>query len=280
MKACTIALLLGTLVPAAAPALAEEAPDPGPLRGDYASIGIGAAYAPSYEGSNDYNLTPAAIVRGRVSGFNFFSRATALYLDLVGGDPDAKTDILLGPMANVRFDRSSRIGDEAVKLLGELDLAIEAGAFAGVAHTGVLHAYDTIQARLDFVHDVTGTHNGYVVTPNLEYGTPLSRKAYVGASISGEFASGEFADTYYSVDAAGTLSSGLRTFDADGGFKNASLTLLGVHHLTGDLTSTGLALFAVASYSRLFGDFADSPLVADVGNRNQYFAAAGLSYTF
>lgn len=273
----TAALLAPLLT--AAPALAQtEAPTP--PTGDLFSLGLGAAYAPSYEGSDDYVVTPAVILRGRVSGFNFFSRATALYLDLAREDPAAKTDLLIGPMGNLRFDRSSRIEDEAVKRLGELDLAVELGAFVGVGQTGLLNPYDYGQARLDFVHDVTGTHRGYVLTPTLEYGTPLSRLTYVGAGLSADYASGEFADTYYSVDRAGTARSGLRSFDADSGFKNARFTLLATHMLTGDLTTSGLGVFAVGSYSRLFGDFKNSPLVRDVGDADQYFAAVGLNYTF
>src|SRR3546814_2650047 len=65
-------------------------------------------------------------------------------------------------------------------LLGELDFAIEAGAFAGVALNRVFHEYDTITARISWLHDVTDTHDGFIVTPALEYGTPLSRKAYAG----------------------------------------------------------------------------------------------------
>ena len=271
------ALILPLL--AATPALAQEAP-PTPPTGDLFSLGLGAAYAPSYEGSDDYVVTPAVIVRGRVSGFNFFSRATAFYFDLAREDPAAKTDFLIGPMGNLRFDRSSRIKDDAVERLGELDLAVELGAFIGIGQTGLLNPYDYAQARLDFVHDVTDTHDGYVLTPTLEYGTPLSRLTYVGAGLSADYASGEFADTYYSVDPAGTARSGLRTYDADGGFKNARFTLLATHMLTGDLTTSGLGVFAVGSYSRLFGDFKDSPLVRDVGDADQYFAAVGLSYTF
>ena len=264
----------------AAPAFAQTADQPAPPTGDAITIGLGAAYAPSYEGSNDYVVTPAAIVRGQVSGFNFFSRATALYVDLAREAPGSKSDFLIGPMANLRFDRSSRIKDDAVEALGELDMAVELGAFVGLGQSGLLNPYDYGQARVDFVHDVTDTHDGYVLTPTLEYGTPLSRTTYVGLGLSADYASGRFADTYYSVDAAGSARSGLRAFDAGSGFKNARVTLLATHMLTGDLTTHGLGVFAVGSYSRMFGDFKDSPLVRDVGNPNQFFAAAGLSYSF
>jgi outer membrane scaffolding protein for murein synthesis (MipA/OmpV family) len=81
---------------AAAPARAQdvppvEVPDPAAATADDGSdnftLGLGIGYAPSYEGSNNYVISPAGVVRGRVSGFNFYSRATALYVDLVARRP-------------------------------------------------------------------------------------------------------------------------------------------------------------------------------------------------
>lgn len=277
------ALALQLLAPAA---FAQDTQAPTAPQGDNVTIGIGAAYAPTYEGSDDYNIAPAGIVRGQVSGFNFFSRATALYFDVAREEPGSESDFLIGPMVNFRFDRSRDIDDPAVERLGELDMAFEAGAFIGFGRNGLLNPYDYAQARLDFVHDVTGTHDGYVITPSLEYGTPLSRTTYVGAALSADYASGEFADTYYSVDPVGAVRSGLPVFDADDGFKNLRLTLLGNQMLSGDLIEGGLSIFAVGSYSRMFGDFERSPLVDGPrgfegrGNADQFFAALGLAYTF
>ena len=270
----------------AAPAFAQDAAEPTAPVGDQLTIGIGVAAAPTYEGSDDYSYAPAALVRGQVSGFNFFSRATSGYFDLAREAPGAKTDFLIGPMVNFRFDRSRAIEDSVVRRLGKLDTAIELGGFIGIGRTGLLNPYDYAQARIDFVHDVTDTHDGYVVTPTLEYGTPLSRTTYVGAALSADYASGKFADTYYSVDAVGSLASGLPVYDADSGFKNVRFTLLGNQMVTGDLVEGGLSLFAVGSYSRMFGDFKRSPLVDGFGafegrgSADQYFLALGLAYTF
>ena len=250
-------------------------PDPNNL-----TVGLGVAMAPTYEGSDDYALTQAVLVRGQVAGFSFFSRGTALYLDLAREQPNAPIDLLIGPMANLRFDRSMAIKDRPVRRLGKLDTAIEAGAFVGIGRSGLLNPYDYAMVRFDLVKDVSGTHRGFIMTPNLEYGTPLSRKTYIGANLSADYVDGDFARTYYTVDAPGRVRSGLRRFDARSGFKNARLTLLGTQRVTGDLTSKGLGVFLVGSYSRMLGSFADSPLVRDAGSRNQYFAAAGLTYSF
>ncbi|HEX8402355.1 MAG TPA: MipA/OmpV family protein [Allosphingosinicella sp.] len=270
------ALLLSLI--AASPALAQEA-EPVDDGGDTLTIGVGGSYLPSYEGSDNYVLSAAGLVRGRVSGFNFYSRATALYLDVVREPADAPINFEAGPMVNLGLDRTSRIRDARVRALGEIDTAVEAGGFVGVTKNGVLHQYDFLTARLDVTHDVTDTHDGLIVTPNLEYATPLSTKTLIGASLSADHVSGNFARTYFGVTPMGAAASGLAAYDLDGGFKNIRATLLGSVSLSGDLRR-GWGLFAVGSYSKLLGDFKNSPIVRDAGDRNQFFAALGVSYTF
>ena len=263
----------------AAPALGQEA-DPPQDDPNALTIGLGVGYAPSYEGSDDYVVTPIGIAFGKVGGFSFFTRGTALYFDLIREPTGAPIDIGFGPVVNLRFDRSTQIKDDQVEALGELDRAVELGAFVSVGRTGVLHEFDSIAARVHYVRDVTNTHDSYAIMPALEYGTPLSTTTYVGASVSGEYVGGKFARTYFGVDPAGTLRSGLRTYTPGDGFKNVRFSLFGTQSLTGDLRTGGLALFAGGSYSRLLGDIKDSPLVRDIGDKNQYFVSAGLSYSF
>lgn len=261
----------------AAPAAAQDGA--APYGEDSFTIGAGASYVPSYEGSDSYVVSVAGLTRGRVSGFNFYSRATALYLDLAREPVDAPWNFEIGPMVNVRVDRNSRIKDDRVEALGELGWAVEAGGFAGATKNKVFHDYDVLTFRLDAYHDVTNTHDALVIAPNIEYGTPLSEVTYVGAAVSAEYVGGKFADTYYSVTPAGAAASGLPAYDADGGFKNIRFTLLGTQSLSGDLR-TGLAIFGVASYSRMLGDFKDSPIVSVAGDADQWFGALGLAYTF
>ena len=273
----------------AAPARAQdvppvELPDPAAAvaadaGGDNFTIGLGLGYAPSYEGSDNYVISPAGVVRGRVSGINFYSRATAIYVDLVREAPDADLNVEIGPMANLRLDRSSRIRDDRVKALGEIDAAIELGGFVGVTKNKVFHGYDFATVRLDVTRDVADAHDGLVIAPNIEYATPLSTSFLIGASLSAEHVSGKFANTYYSISPTGALASGLAAYDADGGWKNVRGTLLATYSLSGDLRR-GAAIFGVGSYSKLLGDFKDSPIVRDRGDKNQFFAALGVSYTF
>ena len=266
----------------ASPAWSQSA-DPAPLpdpndRSDSFTIGAGAAYLPDYEGSNDYRIIPAAAIRGRVGGIAFFTRATYLYVDLVPRG-SGKIEFDAGPIAGIRLNRTGRIRDDLVDRLPEVDKAIEVGGFAGLTAHGLTNPYDSLSVRVDVVKDVGKAHGSTVITPTIDFGTPLSRTFYVGASLSADFVGGGYADTYYSITPQDSIASGLATFDADGGYKGWKLGLLANRSLTGDLTH-GLSLFASGSYGRLAGDFKRSPIVADRGSASQWFGALGLAYTF
>ena len=106
--------------------------------GDWVTIGMGAGYRPSYEGSDDYNIGPAPLIQGSVSGFEFGARGPGLYVDLVR-DSDSKSNIKFaaGPQILARLDRNGRIKDDVVEALGKRDVAIELGFTAGVV--GIIH---------------------------------------------------------------------------------------------------------------------------------------------
>ena len=273
--------LLATALFAATPAFAQDAPPPlpDPLdQSDTLTIGAGVAFIPDYEGSDDYKMTPAAAVRGRVGGMSFFSRATWLYLDVIPRG-EGQMDFDVGPIVGARFNRTGKVKDDFVDALPERDTAIEVGGFAGVTFHGLTNPYDALSFRLDVVKDVGSAHESTVFTPNLDFGTPLSRTTYVGASLSADFAGGGYADYYYSITPADAIASGLPVYDADGGFKSWRLGLLVAQSLSGDLTK-GLGLFFTGNYSHLAGDYKDSPIVDDRGSASQWLGAVGLGYTF
>lgn len=278
--------MIKTIVPlaaflAASPALAQADPSPLPDPNDQSdsiTIGAGAAIVPDYEGSNDYRIIPAAAIRGRVSGISFFTRATYLYVDVVArGEGPLEFD--LGPIAGARLNRTRKIKDDIVDLLPERDTAFELGGFAGITYHGLTNPYDALSVRVDVVKDVAGAHESTLVTPTIDFGTPLSRTFYVGLSASAEWAGGDYADYYFSISPADSLASGLPVFDADGGLKHWRLGILANQSITGDLTH-GWSLFGLGSFTRLTGDFKDSPIVELRGSSTQWVGAIGAAYTF
>lgn len=292
MIRAAIALSAATpLALVATPALAQsaaDAPVPPPadaplgsvLDGDNVTIGLGAVLLPSYEGSDTSIVTVAPLLRGQLSGFNFSSRGPGLGVDLIRAPRGTKVDVQFGPVVTLNFDRTNRIKDTAVEALGEKKVALQAGAFAGVAYNGLLNAFDTIGAQIEVVRDVGDVHNGTLITPSFSYATPLSTGLYVILGLSATHISDNYADTYFSVMPAGSVASGLPVFRAQGGWKDAGGSLSAAYDLSGDLRDGGFGLFARGSYSRLQNDAARSPIVSIRGDRDQLLAAAGVSYTF
>lgn len=279
----TSRILAATIVAATSfctPALAQEEEQHSTL-----TIGAGAAVIPSYEGSDEYRVMPLVQARGKVHDFSFWTRGTSLYFDAIPDPTGTGVDFEFGPMVNVRLDRSSRkaIRDDAVRLLGTRDVAVEVGGFVGIGKTGVLTSpYDNLSARVAVAKDVAGAHKSWVVTPTIEYFTPLSKSAFVGTSISAEYVGKKYGAYYFDIDPAESAASGLAAYDRAGrgsGLRRLNVNLSAGKSLSGDLRH-GWTVFGVVGYNRLLGKYADSPIVSDVGSKNQFVGALGIGYTF
>jgi len=267
---------------AAAPAAAQQSDDEQTYmdRPNSLTIGLGAAVLPSYEGSNDYEVTPAAILVGKVDGFSFATRGSTLTVNLVRSGRKAPVTFEFGPVGHLRFDRSSRIEDPVVRSLGKIKRAVELGGYAGIKFNRVLDPYDSLSFRVTVQHDVSGVHRSTIWAPDIDYTTPVCTRTLIVLSAGADRVGDRYARTYFSVTPAQSLRSGLPVYGAHGGWKNYRLSLLVAQVLTGDLRRPRLSLFAGVSYSRELGNFARAPIVAIRGSPNQYVATAGLAYSF
>jgi MipA family protein len=188
--------------------------------------------------------------------------------------------LLFGPQVHVRLDRNSQIKDAQVKLLGKRDVAVEMGFTSGISLTGVTNPYDRLTFGVDAGWDVAGAHKGYVITPSISFSTPLSKASLVNLTVSADHIDDKFANYYYSIDSLGATASGLPAFAAKGGWKDVGATLVGGYDLSGNALDGGWGVFALANYSRMMDDAKRSPVTSIRGSADQWFVAAGISYTF
>lgn len=262
------------------PAFAQSPPSAQDVaKKDSVTIAGGVGLLPDYEGSDDYKLIPAAAIRGQIHRISFSTKGLYLYVDVI---PDGdKFGFDFGPIAGVRLNRTKHIKDDVVDLLPDRKTAIEIGGFAGVSFHSLTNPYDTLALRVDVVHDVANAHKSTTFTPNVEFSTPLSRTTYASLAVGAEFVSNKYADYYFSVTPAESVLTGgvLPVFDADGGMKDWRAHLLLNQSLSGDLLH-GFSVFGMVRYTRLVGDFKDSPIVSDRGSANQWLVAGGLAYTW
>jgi outer membrane protein len=272
----TAALALGFVAPAAAQDAASE---PSVFDGDHLSVGLGVGYQPSYIGSDDYVVFPTGLVQGSFHGISISSRATGIALDFVPNPPD-KIGLNLGIVADLRLNRSRKTHDAIVDLLKPLDRAVELGPSIGISIPHVLNAYDSLSLGVDAAWDVTGTHDGMVVSPHMSYQTPLSRGILADLSATAVYGDGNFTDYYFSVTPADAAITGLPQFHAKGGFNQIGSTLFVGFDLDGNLRNGGPALFAIGGYTRVLGDAKRSPFTSIRGSADQWYGGIGFGYTF
>ena len=286
-------LASAAMLASATPSLAQDAVPEGAAAGppiptetvfdgDYLSIGIGAGLGPSYTGSDDYVVFPLPIIQASYKGIDISPRPAGLAIDFI---PDAEEGVSfnLGVAGRLRSDRADQIEDETVKLYGELDRAIEVGPTVGVSIPKLLNPFDSLTVSVDALWDVAGAHDGMTVSPSVTYFTPLSRGVAASIGASATFVDDDYADYYFSVPPAASLAPDPRllpAFDAEGGLQSVGVNLLVAVDLNGDVTDGGLNLVAIGGYSRLLGDAKDTPFTSVVGSADQFFAGAGIGYTF
>lgn len=250
------------------------------LAPDRVVVAAGGAVTSDYEGSNHYSLTPIAGATARRRGHSIVWNGNSLGVDLVPEYRNQTFKVIVAPYIDLNLNRVGTPHDPIVALLPKPKLAVEAGGVVGFVRTGILTSkYDALTVQISAAHDLGTVHRSFVVTPSIGYVAPLSKAALVSMLASFDVAGAGYARTYFGVDSAASVASGLRPYRPDGGIKSASLGLGGALSLRGDLRK-GFALAMRLNYERLLGDFANSPLVALQGNPNQFSATLGFAYIF
>lgn len=250
---------------------------------NYIAVAAGVLNSPDYNGSDDRRFLPAFYLRGRYEGFSFSTRGTNFQVDLIRHRRGQKIDWKLGPIVSLRADRTGSVKDPRVDALPDRKMAVEMGFFTGVTKTGVItSAYDQIGFRFVALKDISGNHGSWTASPTIDYGTPLSKRAFVGISASINIYGKGFGRYYFDVDPLGSAASGLPVYTGAGQkatIGKYTLGMAGAYALSGDLRK-GFVMIGGAQYGRLGQRFADSPIVAEAGNADQWLLGAGLAYQF
>lgn len=216
------------------------------------SVGVGPAYQPDYFGSDDYQFVADPQVFIRVRNFLFLDDDGA-DLALVGFSGFA-----IGPSIRLIGDRDER-ENPALQGLGDIDMAFEAGGF--IATTFL----DRVLVRAKARKGIAGGHRGLIIDGAGTVMLFTTRR--FSAAFSGQVAwiDDEYADTYFSVDNAQSIASGLPMYDAGAGFRDVGGSVNGYINL-----GKKWSLNPYVRYRRIFRGISDTPIIDQFGSRDQY----------
>jgi outer membrane protein len=273
-SALTGATIIGALLSSGL-ALAQPASIGGAAMGTDAeegtsfTLGAGVGVAPDYEGSDDGELIPLWNLRIA----NLYHPET--YIHVLG--PRLRSNFLpddhwrLG-LAGQFIKKRDDVENDQVDDLESVDPSMMLGVLAGYDFLGdpqqdlILE----LEARQDVAND-----NGFLATIRGIYGTRFSPNWRLDAFVGSVWASEDYMSSYFAITAADAVRSGLDQFDAEEGFKDVNFGGVLTYRFLERWSVSGLATF-----TRLIGDAADSPVVDDVGDDNQLFGGALVNYRF
>jgi len=235
-------------------------------------VGVGIGMVPDYQGSDDYMAGGAPFFRLTLPKSEYYLRLLAT---------DLQANIIdhpwfrLGPALNYRFGRDDSIEDSVVKHMKEIDGTIEAGAFVGVELVDKDNPRQRFLSQVEFLSDVGGKYQGYNVSLTASYWFPVHKAVDLSFGGGITYTDDNYTETYFGVDKEDHVRTGLPVFEAQGGFTMARLTAAAVLHL-----SESWHLAAGAQWRPLLDDAADSPIVEDRGDKNQWIYGLGVAHSW
>lgn len=290
MRHLPLILLATFAAAAAAPALAQQGPAPGvpttiegqrqapPQPSDVTiTIGFAPVLSPVWQGSKDYALSVFPDLRVNYKDDIFFSVPDGL-----GWNAYNRNDWKIGPLAKLRFGRNEDNGgspflitggSDALRGMGDVDLAIEYGGFVQKGFVG-----NQLRARAEVLQG-TGGHEGVVANTNLSWnGARRDRSLLYSAGIRATWASEDYTNTYFGVNAVQSAATGLGIARTGAGLVSAGVN----GSLTKPLGRFGRngAVTLFTSYDRLGDVVADSTLIRERGQRNQFTLGLAYGYRF
>lgn len=230
----------------------------------YLKVGGAGFSAPNFDGddSNEFFFSPLISLGKAGDDPRFSSRNDNISLGLI--DTGA---FRAGPVGKLVIGRDD---DDSSDLAGldPVDYGLEVGAFAEFYPTDWLRVRGEV--RRGFI-----AHEGVVADINVDAFTDITPEVRVSGGPRVSFASADYFDAFYGVDAAEAAATGLSPYSPGGGIES-----VGVGGAIDWKTTEKLTTSLFGEYSRLLGPAADSSLVEERGSPNQFMFGVSATYRF
>lgn len=235
-------------------------------------FGVGVAFIPDYQGSDDYTVGAGPTGRYTFSGQE---RYIQLIVTEISANVLDHPVLRFGPVVNYRFGRDDGVEDDIVKKMKEIEGTIEAGLFGGVTFINSENPRKRFITSVEFLHDVGGEHEGYTVSLRARYWYPVSRAIDVTLGAGVTYADDDYMSTYFDVTPGDSAGTGLPIFEAGGGIKDIVILPAAVVHFS-EAWHVGIG----ARYQLLLDDAENSPVVDVRGSADQLVAGMAVAYSW
>jgi MipA family protein len=228
------------------------------------TLGAQGIVGPSYEGASDLNFTGAPIISLSRTGVGpaFTSRNDNPGLALFDNGY-----FRIGPVGKLLWERTDSDSDD-LRGLKDVPFGGELGLFVDY------YPLNWLRLRAE-VRQGIRSHHGVVadLAADAFYDIAPAWRISGGPRVSA--ATDSYFRAYYGVNDIESLRSGLNYYQPGGGFKS-----VGVGGALTWKTTDKITTSAFAEYSRLTGPAADSSLVKQRGDANQYMFGLSATYRF
>lgn len=249
-------VIVAALLASSAPAMAQDG------SGTRVRVGIGGQNRPAALGADRREWAPLfdfALKRGP-GDFEFEAPDDNFDIRLY-----SKDGLSIGPVANYQPGRKNRDFGERV---GKVPNTIEAGAFVQYQLSEAFRLRGELRKGV-------GGHNGVIASLGADAVWRDGDRYVFSAGPRVNITNSRYQREFFGVSPERSLITGLDEYDPDGGIQSVGATS-GVNYQV----SGPFGVFGFARYDRLVGDAGKSPIVREIGSRNQMAAGLGLTYTF
>ncbi len=220
-------------------------------------LGAGGIYQTTYEGGDDFEVTPVPFV--------VFTYGDWLEIDPRGVRITSFEKNGFSVSGKVSYEMGRDEGDDdGLRGLGDVDFAATVGAEIAYEWQG-FKVYAAVDQTIEGSQSLLGTFG-------VEYTSPVTERFFVGAEAKATVANDKHMKAYFGVDAQQAGASGLPEYKAGAGLKRVDVSVNATYALTQNWLVRG-----EAGVGFLTGDAADSPIVKE---KTQPSASIFVGYKF
>ncbi len=234
-------------------------------------IGAGPAVLPVYMGDDRYKIRGVPVISFRYRDWfeidNNELKITGLSKLVNARASVGKGRLRFGPLVSVDFGRNESNSNDLTGL-GDVGTSIELGAFLG-------YSFGPVRASIRARHDVAGGHSGALAKGNLSLAIYRDKKLAIGSNLSTTWASSNYMNAYFGVDAGQSAASGLPVYRPGSSFRDVAIGVSSNYTF-----NQNFSVISNVRYSRLLGGAKSSPLVQQRGSVNQVSFTTYVIYSF